>query len=118
MTFLENHSGFIFLSITPGLLFDHDIIRLFLLILKICPFMNSSILYLIYHSTGWGQTSGINPFPPNALQWAQIPIQTSENCQDVYQGSTITDGMICAGDNQQTVCNVSYKSHNLAHRVF
>jgi hypothetical protein len=64
---------------------------------------------LIFNSTGWGQTSGINPFPPNALQWAQIPIQTSENCQNSYQGSaTITDGMICAGNGKQTVCNVSY----------
>lgn len=60
----------------------------------------------ICNSTGWGQTSGINPFPPNALQWAQIPIQTNENCQNSYQGSaTITEGMICAGNTQQTVCN-------------
>jgi hypothetical protein len=60
----------------------------------------------ISYSTGWGQTSGVNPFPPNHLQWAQLPIQTSENCQNVYSG-TITEGEICAGDNKATVCNVS-----------
>ena len=42
-----------------------------------------SVIFLIFDSTGWGKTSGINPFPPNALQWAQIPIQTSENCQNL-----------------------------------
>jgi len=58
----------------------------------------------ICNSTGWGQTSGVNPFPPNHLQWAQLPIQTSENCQNVYTG-TITEGEICAGDDKATVCN-------------
>ena len=65
-----------------------------------------SIFLCISYSTGWGQTSGVNPFPPNHLQWAQLPIQTSENCQNVYTG-TITEGEICAGDDKATVCNVS-----------
>ena len=64
------------------------------------------IFLCISYSTGWGQTSGVNPFPPNHLQWAQLPIQTSENCQNIYSG-TITEGEICAGDDKATVCNVS-----------
>ena len=65
------------------------------------------IFLCISYSTGWGQTSGVNPFPPNHLQWAQLPIQTSENCQNIYSGTIITEGEICAGDDKATVCNVS-----------
>ena len=48
----------------------------------------------------------------------QIPIQTSENCQNVYQGNTITNGMICAGNGQQTVCNVRNKESLLTCLLF
>ena len=85
---------------------------------QFCGFYNIPNIFVLFHfpptiwrkkisySTGWGQTSGINPFPPNHLQWAQLPIQTSENCQNIYSG-TITEGEICAGDDKATVCNVS-----------
>ena len=69
-------------------------------------FSSDYLMKYFSYSTGWGQTSGVNPFPPNHLQWARLPIQTSENCQNVYTG-TITEGEICAGDNKATVCNVS-----------
>ena len=81
---------------------DFTIFRIFLYYFIFPKQFDENISY----STGWGQTSGVNPFPPNHLQWAQLPIQTSENCQNVYTG-TITEGEICAGDNKATVCNVS-----------
>lgn len=54
--------------------------------------------------TGWGQTSGAFPFLPNALQWTQVPVRASEDCSAFFE-QYLTDGMICAGNRETTVCN-------------
>ena len=61
----------------------------------------------ICNSTGWGLTSGGGLFPPNALQWVQIPVHSHEKCQETFTGIEITQGMICAGGPGASACNVS-----------
>ena len=61
----------------------------------------------ICNSTGWGLTSGGGLFPPNALQWVQIPVHSHESCQEIFTGIEITQGMICAGGPGASACNVS-----------
>jgi len=58
----------------------------------------------ICNSTGWGQTSGIGPFLPNALQWAQLPIRTGEECADIFP-SYLDEPMVCAGSVGLNTCN-------------
>ena len=60
----------------------------------------------VCNSTGWGLTSGGSLFPPNALQWVQIPTHDAEECEQIF-GDVITDGMICAGGPGSGACNVS-----------
>ena len=61
----------------------------------------------ICNATGWGLLSGTNIFPPNALQWVQIPIHSDENCKNSEYGEYITDGFVCAGSERHTTCSVS-----------
>ena len=61
----------------------------------------------VCNSTGWGLTSGGGLFPPNALQWVQIPVHSHERCQEIFTGIEITQGMICAGGPGASACNVS-----------
>jgi hypothetical protein len=61
------------------------------------------------NSTGWGLTSGGGLFLPNALQWAQLPLHSREECEDIFPGY-ITDGMICAGGAGHATCNVNLLS--------
>ena len=65
----------------------------------------------ICNSTGWGQTNGYDPLPEiaNPLQWAQLPIHSREECEEIFPGY-ITDGMICAGGPGHTHCHVSLLS--------
>jgi len=58
----------------------------------------------VCNSTGWGLTSGGGLFPPNALQWVEIPINSGEDCENTFSG-LITDGMVCAGSHGHTCCN-------------
>jgi len=58
----------------------------------------------VCNSTGWGLTSGGSLFPPNALQWVQIPTHDAEECEQIF-GDVITDGMICAGGPGSGACN-------------
>ena len=60
----------------------------------------------ICNSTGWGLTSGGGLFLPNALQWAQLPQHSREDCEEIFPGY-ISDGMICAGGAGFATCNVS-----------
>jgi len=59
----------------------------------------------VCNSTGWGLTSGGGLFPPNALQWVQIPVHSHERCQEIFTGIEITQGMICAGGPGASACN-------------
>merc|ERR1712154_591862 len=43
-------------------------------------------------------------FLPNALQWAQLPQHSREQCEEIFPGY-ITDGMICAGGKGHATCN-------------
>ena len=63
----------------------------------------------VCNSTGWGLTSGGGLFPPNALQWVQIPVHSHEQCQETFTGIEITNGMVCAGGPGASACNVSSK---------
>ena len=67
----------------------------------------------ICNSTGWGLTSGGGLFPPNALQWVQIPVHSHEKCQETFTGIEITQGMICAGGPGASACNVSIVNKQL-----
>lgn len=58
----------------------------------------------VCNTTGWGLTSGGGLFPPNALQWVQIPVISEEECKQKF-GDVITDGMICAGGPGAGSCN-------------
>merc|ERR1739838_599272 len=58
----------------------------------------------ICNSTGWGLTSGGGLFLPNALQWAQLPQHSREDCEEIFPGY-ISDGMICAGGAGFATCN-------------
>ena len=60
----------------------------------------------VCNATGWGLTNGAGIFGPNALQWVQIPALSHEDCENLHPGY-ITDGMVCAGSQGHTVCNVS-----------
>ena len=59
----------------------------------------------ICNSTGWGLTAGAGLFLPNALQWAQLPQHSREQCEEIFPGY-ISDGMICAGGKGHATCNV------------
>merc|ERR1712088_1124592 len=59
----------------------------------------------VCNSTGWGLTSGGGLFPPNALQWVQIPVHSHEQCQETFTGIEITNGMVCAGGPGASACN-------------
>merc|ERR1712179_341152 len=41
---------------------------------------------------------------PNALQWAQLPQHSREQCEEIFPGY-ISDGMICAGGKGHATCN-------------
>merc|ERR1711900_108670 len=58
----------------------------------------------ICNSTGWGLTNGVGLFLPNALQWAQLPQHSREQCEEIFPGY-ISDGMICAGGKGHATCN-------------
>ena len=58
-------------------------------------------------STGWGLTHGGGLFLPNALQWAQLPLHSRAECEEIFPGY-ITDNMICAGSSGLTACTVSW----------
>ena len=58
-------------------------------------------------------TSGGGLFPPNALQWVQIPVHSHEKCQETFTGIEITQGMICAGGPGASACNVSIVNKQL-----
>merc|ERR1711931_561245 len=58
----------------------------------------------ICNSTGWGLTAGAGLFLPNALQWAQLPQHSREQCEEIFPGY-ISDGMICAGGKGHATCN-------------
>ena len=57
------------------------------------------------YATGWGQTQGILPSLPNALQVVSIDIISKEQCEMDYEG-LITPGMICAGKPGSGTCSV------------
>merc|ERR1711887_35067 len=57
-----------------------------------------------WNSTGWGLTNGAGLFLPNALQWAQLPQHSREQCEEIFPGY-ISDGMICAGGKGHATCN-------------
>jgi len=58
----------------------------------------------ICNSTGWGLTHGGGLFLPNALQWAQLPLHSRAECEEIFPGY-ITDNMICAGSSGHATCN-------------
>ena len=58
------------------------------------------------YATGWGQTQGIIPTLPNALQVVELDIISKEQCEMDYEG-LITSGMICAGKPGSGCCSVS-----------
>merc|ERR1719348_737319 len=58
----------------------------------------------VCNSTGWGLTSGSGLALPNALQWIQIPVHSTEDCEEIYPGY-ISDGMICAGSAGHATCS-------------
>ena len=60
----------------------------------------------ICNTTGWGLTTGGGVILPDALQWAQIPIHSRDECENIFPGY-ITDGMVCAGTVGHATCNVS-----------
>ena len=60
----------------------------------------------ICNVTGWGLTG--NSIYPNALQWIQIPIYSHEDCLNSGLGQWITDGFLCAGSSEHTICSVRY----------
>ena len=57
-------------------------------------------------ATGWGQTQGILPSLPNALQVVSLDIISKEVCEVDYEGY-IQPGMICAGKHGSGCCSVS-----------
>ena len=60
----------------------------------------------ICNTTGWGLTTGGGVILPNTLQWAQIPIHSRDECENIFPGY-ITDGMVYAGTVGHATCNVS-----------
>ena len=69
----------------------------------------------ICNATGWGSVSDSSRFPPNALQWVQIPILSDENCKNIFS-SFVTDGVVCAGSERHTACSVSiFFSYHLGY---
>ena len=58
------------------------------------------------NSTGWGLTHAGGIILPNALQWAQLPLLSRGECEEIFPGY-INDGTICAGDEGHTTCNVN-----------
>ena len=61
----------------------------------------------ICNATGWGLTNGLGLFPPNALQWVQIPIHSHQDCLNSVLGDYMTDNFVCAGSSEHSTCNVS-----------
>lgn len=58
--------------------------------------------------TGWGYTSSSGlGFPADTLRQVTIPIVSNQTCQQAYQseGITITDAMLCAGEDGKDACN-------------
>merc|ERR1712111_213005 len=55
-------------------------------------------------ATGWGQTTGVIPSLPNALQVVEIEVISKEDCELDYEGY-IQPGMICAGKPGAGTCS-------------
>ena len=55
-------------------------------------------------ATGWGQTQGLFPTLPNALQVVEIDVISKEDCELDYAGY-IQPGMICAGTQGAGTCS-------------
>ncbi len=58
--------------------------------------------------TGWGVTSSSGfGFPADTLRQVTVPIVSNQTCQQAYQseGITITEEMLCAGEEGKDACN-------------
>ena len=62
-------------------------------------------------------TFGGSFFPSNTLKWIQIPTHSQDECQEIYPGVEITEGMICAGMSGTTTCNVSKASNTYTYNT-